>query len=50
MSGGLAGSENWPDWAALAPSAKLTLALAMIGGRLELVALLAFANLAYWQR
>jgi trk system potassium uptake protein TrkH len=48
--GGLAGSENWPDWAALAPSAKLTLALAMIGGRLELVALLAFANLAYWQR
>ncbi len=48
--GGLVGSGEWPAWAALSPSAKLTLAGAMIGGRLELVALLAFANLAYWRR
>ena len=48
--GGLVGSGEWPNWAALSPSAKLTLAAGMIAGRLELVALLAFANLAFWRR
>ncbi|MCZ7656925.1 MAG: TrkH family potassium uptake protein [Xanthobacteraceae bacterium] len=48
--GGLAGGVAWPGWAALAPSAKLVAAVAMVAGRLELVALLAFVNLAFWRR
>ena len=41
---------NWPDWGALPAYAQLTLALAMILGRLEILVVLGLANFALWRR